>query len=260
MPTAEELQAGYRLAASEGNAARYVELYEAWFRQMCLEGRPPDALRRDAGTLTERFWAHVLTGLDGHLVWDGSLDSNHKPLFVVKNAKESISVRAQRYAWQLKHGPVDRRIDVWATCGYTNCMNVEHLAAAYLPRGHKAEIPTATLLARVRALAQRLGHAPTRDEYDAVRLPGEHTSSGVSQRYGGRWANVLRAAEVDGRPKASQRRYSDEEALQGVRELTRQMGRVPTSNEYDRSGKRPMRYVLSQRFGTWAEAVRRALG
>jgi hypothetical protein len=257
--TAGELQAGYRAAKVEGNSNDYIAYYEAWFKRMCEEGKPPDAMQRESGTRTERFWAQLIEGMDGHLYWNGPLDSGGRPELRYPNGRGGGRCVAQRFAWKLKHGELSARITVWATCGERHCMNVEHLAAAWLPRGVKSQVPTSILLERVKALATRLGHPPTAEQWDAARLRDWHSAAGIAERFRGQWTAALRAAGLEA-ANAGQydRRYSTEELIEELRALAREVGRTPTTGDWRRSKRKPNVTAVARRFGSWAQTLEAA--
>jgi len=273
----DTLQRAYRDARADGERLLGSALWDAWFKAKTAEGDRPDGLRRNEGTVLERFWARVIPGMDDHLYWDSSRDWQGRPIFQmffgrtpdVKaglpegliGGRDHLHVLAQRFAWQLRHGRIDPRIDVWATCGEQHCLNAEHLASAWRPRNEKQRLPDARVLEHIRACAEQLGDTPRQGDYDAWRKPSMIGSSSIASRFGS-WSQAVGKAGLTPRRinRSGQyvRRYGREEILDALRAFAAELGRVPTTGDWERAEREPYRTTVSNRFGGWEGALKEA--
>lgn len=236
--------------------------FETWFRAEVAAGRPPDALRRDAGTPEERFWARTVPGPDGHVFWDDRRDWQGRPVFVSGRIR---SVLAQRFLWKLKRGYLTRREDVWTTCGEKHCLALDHLAAGWRARGALANVADSTLLEYLARCGKHLGHAPTIWEYDQWRSKAMHSAAGIRLRFG-TWRGALKRAGFDvtiivhaDHATRFEERHAAETLLVSLAELARELGHPPSSIDWEKSGRKPAYSTIIRRFGSW-QAARRAAG
>jgi hypothetical protein len=251
------LQRAYRAARARGDRWSGGVLYERWTAQKCAEGDRPDELRRYAGTPTERFWACVIEGVDGHLVWDGRRNSRNVPITVSPSGKSNNSMSAQRFAWRLKHGELPNRWDVWSVCGAKHCVNVDHLTAGWLPRGWRAQLSDEQCITAIQVAAARLGRTPTIREYDAQRSRTDAlTGRGLELRFGG-WPNAMRAAGLEPLPRGAKHGRTDEEVIAHVRDLAARLGRCPSRRLWTNDGGEGN---LDRRFGMGWNDVWRMVG
>lgn len=192
-PPSADLQRAYRAARERGDRAEFWRLWDEWFRARCEEGNPPDALQRDSRDPTERFWARVVEGRDGHWFWDGKVEKGRP---VTRGFGKSHTVNAQRFSWMLRNGRIANRIDVWSTCGLAWCLNPEHLDAGWQPRNVHIYTDEA-LIGALQTCAMQLGTVPINpNRYEAWRPKGRRfpTDTILLRRLGGTWKDVLRQA------------------------------------------------------------------
>lgn len=110
----------------------------------------------------------------------------------------------------------------------------------------------AELLASLAACARSLGMSPTIDQYNAARGGGPHAHT-LIDRFG-TWNAALRRASL-----AVHRRATDEELLATLRDLARDLGRVPAP--VDIEAARPSTFSRSTyvaHFGSLSRALRAA--
>lgn len=117
-------------------------------------------------------------------------------------------------------------------------------------------IPDEDLLADLRAVADDLGHPPTRNEYDGH---GSFHNRTFHSHFGS-WDAALEAAGLDPDDKPAPTRpkhIPDEELLFDLRIGAHALGRPPNSGEYVRFGEHSHVTIL-KRFGSWEAALREA--
>lgn len=123
-------------------------------------------------------------------------------------------------------------------------------AANLEPLSH--EYTSAALLAHLRTLADDLGKTPTIRELTACdECPG---ATVYKDRFGS-WNDALRAAGFE---PVKQARYSDDELLSYLHELTATLDRVPTMREMAAADWTPSSSLYRQRFGSWSNALEEA--
>ena len=107
------------------------------------------------------------------------------------------------------------------------------------------------ILADLREAARRLGKTPTRGEYK--NIPGLADASVLETRFGS-WNAALERVGLE----PNLRRYTDAQLIESLRRAADELGGTPA--KYDLRGMKgfPDPEVYSKRFGSWAEAVRRA--
>lgn len=115
----------------------------------------------------------------------------------------------------------------------------------------EVEYTDADLLADLREFADQLGKTPTKAE---MRSDGPHSPSTYASRFGS-WTDALREADLDARDEATGIPEADLAAE--LRRVADEMGRRPTSTEFDERGA----YSAStyfRRFGSWQAALEAA--
>jgi len=163
--------------------------WEAWFAQAIREGHDPSRLRRDAPTIDARIDARIVEGLDGCLIWDGSMSRYDAPQVSAPYSLGGQQINVRR--WLLKRSghdlPPNRRVS--AVCGQLRCVRVDHLRVEERHWGRRST--KEELIAKLQVLALHLGHAPSQREWKASGQ--QMTGEGVSYYFGG-WGPALVAA------------------------------------------------------------------
>ncbi|ELZ96560.1 homing endonuclease associated repeat-containing protein [Haloferax sulfurifontis] len=104
----------------------------------------------------------------------------------------------------------------------------------------------------IRDLADDLDRVPTvGDVNDAEDLPHVWT---FQDRFG-TWNEAVRAAGFDANPGSNIDAPDDDDLLEALADLTRELGRVPTRDEMDERGRYGTT-VYQRRFGGWKSALR----
>lgn len=108
-----------------------------------------------------------------------------------------------------------------------------------------AEVSREELKAELDRLADELGHPPRTEHMDTV---GEYSSSTYQSRFGG-WQDALDAAGFD--PFVG---ISEEELLAAVRGLAEELGRPPTTDEFNDETPHSAT-TCKEKFGSWRETL-----
>lgn len=139
------------------------------------------------------------------------------------------------------------------------------LLAAGLPlhlRSVNGGPSTDDVLDRLRALADELGHTPSRNEWDASGPP--LGASGLMYRICGhehpRWSEVCRTADLEPNEAFAEAYWTRERIIDAIQAWTRSVGRPPVSTEWSRPGSGiaagwPHYSQVRDRFGTWGAAL-----
>jgi hypothetical protein len=223
-------------------AVRVME-FERSFREAAAAGNPPDSLSRYTIDEVERFWAHTLPGLDGHVYWDG-------PKQFVRNDKGHR--KPVRWVWERKHGPIPVTTDVWTTCGEPNCISPDHITAGRSPRRERFQRDH--MLGVLQVAALRLGRPPTTKWWKERKM---HPTTHTVQRYFGSWERYLRAAGLE--PSKMQKswvRATREEAVAAFRAVEEKIGHPPTNPEFGACRE----WLIEQGLRSSPTTIRRQLG
>lgn len=207
-------------AVMDSPAVRVME-FERSFRKAIAAGRSPDALRRHVKDEVERFWAHTIPGLDGHVYWDG-------PQQFRRN--DGRFRRPARWVLErtLRH-ELSRYTDVWTTCGERNCIAAEHLTSGRI--GARRRYTDERIIGAAQVAAMRLGHAPGAQWWSDN---GMSPYRGVITARWGTWEKFLIACGLD--PKDTRPRYrraSGKEVRAAIRALARHLGHPPSYSEWN---------------------------
>ena len=163
--------------------ARLVQEFEARFRELAAQGRPPDALRQRSPIESERFWARTVPGPDGHTYWTGGR---------VFTRNDGSTIRPARWVWTQTRGPVSRRAMVFPTCGESRCVTLDHLDHDVDPRHAYSD---EALIGAGQVATMRRGRPPSLKWWEAnIKRPNRKT---IIRRFGS-WARFLAAI---GHPK-----------------------------------------------------------
>ncbi len=117
---------------------------------------------------------------------------------------------------------------------------------------------TGELLAKLRALARELGHAPTTGECNAAGINAHN----LRLRVGGRWVDVLEAAGIDLKsrsPLSRLRSTATETLIEDVVRVSRRLGRPAKLREYEAQGRYSWTSVRG-RLGGWREVKNQVAG
>lgn len=255
--TAAELLKEYRglreLWLDTGEDRYQVQLaYERYHKQACAEGRPPDSLVRYSGPEDERFFDQIIAGPDGHTYWDGGRR------FRLDKGGE----RLPRYWWyEHVHGVLLERGKLASHCGELNCITPAH--QQFVSWGQiKQRYTDQQLIGAVQVVAMRLGHSPTRLEYQSERGRGP-TSEILAHRFGG-WRSALEAAGLEATPYTL-RKITAEDCIKALKMVARLSGRMPTqkyfrvhADQLREAGLPSGHSSIRDHLGTWSEARRKA--
>jgi DNA-binding XRE family transcriptional regulator len=119
-------------------------------------------------------------------------------------------------------------------------------------QGHKQKAYTdEKLLGELRELADKIGRPPQCDEVEERADISTHTL----RRHFGSFNNALRAAGLS----VTNPRYSREELLEYIRELTAKQLKPPTTDEMHDAEGVPNPNTYQRRFGSWKRAKRLAI-
>jgi Homing endonuclease associated repeat len=242
-------------------ASRRMDRHEAWcrwFHQACLEGNPPDALRRYSRDEAERFWAQVVEGTDGHLYWTGA------HLF---RTNEGRVPKPARWLWQRRTGrPLARTTLIVPGCGEPNCINSEHARLLSPSEYRTRRFGEQQMIGRLQVVAMQLGRTPTSMEW---RERNERPSETIYRLRFGSWA---RACEAAGLEPVSDGSRSAEDVIIGLRALAEHLGHPPSHSEFvaqrewlKARGHPSSHYTVYKRLGVvglgraaWPTALRQA--
>lgn len=257
--TAADLQTEYRRLRDEDRETgqkrmQTVAAYSAWVHQCCLDGHPPDALRRNAGTESERFFARTIPGTDDHTYWDGNIE--HFRL-------DTGRVRHARWWWYERvNGPQEKRGRLGAVCGEMNCITPDH--QQFVPWSeYRRRYTDEQMLGALQVAAQRLGHAPSRDEYRDLGLKPSREI--IRIRFSG-WTNAVLAAGLT--PAAAQQHRSvatPEQCFASLRFVADLLGHAPSESEFrahnlelQAAGLHSSPSTIYRCIGSWPKALQLA--
>lgn len=161
----------------------YARRYGSWFKQSCAEGNPPDRLRRDSPSLSERFDACTIEGLNGCLIWDGPVSRHNTPRIPGRG------ISARKLALTRRDVEVPSHRVIVPVCGSNLCVRFEHLAVSEHHWGRRNS--TEYLIGRLQVVAMQLGHTPTTTEWDRQ---GYVPSVAAFRLRFGDWAGACKAA------------------------------------------------------------------
>jgi hypothetical protein len=225
---------------------RIRQIWEAWFRASCADGRPPDALGRRDPDEARRFYAHVQEGAD-HAYWCGPRR------FETNAGKEKLPARwvMERYLGR----PLNPYLEiVRPSCREPRCVRIAHLEVRPHIRRNDAWTE-GQLIETMRATYRRLGRVPSlRERYkdDHLGLPHPRTF----QRLFGGWNAAWEAAGFTVRATGGQRKWTDDEMLDVIRARSAELNGAPiVRDRWDRDGLKPTSGAIRRRFGTWRRAL-----
>lgn len=113
-----------------------------------------------------------------------------------------------------------------------------------------AEVTREDLLDALQQLAGELGETPTAME---MNDQGEYSASQYQNEFGG-WNNALREAGLE---LNQPRRIPNDDLLNEIRRLARELNQTPTKKQLNECGEYYSR-TYRKRFGSWNEAIRQA--
>lgn len=248
------------------------EAFENLFRTSCRIGRPLDGLRQFSPVESERFFAQVRHGTDGHAYWTGAA---HGLALNERGARGRRKyARPNRWWWMQINGWVPPLHDIFPGCGQKNCIAPEHQEHG---RDERRRIYShEQMCGAIQVITMRIGRPPRAKEWTSL---GGKPSPKLYRRRFGSWIDALVAAGViasaadlpyNALPDTS---ATPEAAIASLREARRFLGRIPTERNYAhgetgklmRSHLRGLRMISSQTtikkyLGPWPEAVEKAFG
>jgi hypothetical protein len=179
--------------------ARLVNEWEARFRELAAQGRPPDALRQHSLDESERFWANTVPGPDGHTYWTGGKEFRRNT---------GVGITPQRWVWKRAHGDISNRVSVFPTCGERHCVTLDHLDAA--PLHDRRHYTDDQLIGAGQVAAMRLGRMPGMAWWDAhIKSPNRKT---ILRRFGS-WPRFRRLVGHGSEPCAPSVPLPDDAAV-----------------------------------------------
>jgi hypothetical protein len=255
--TATEQQAAFRALRDEDRVTgrkrlATVAAYNAWFRQACAEGNPPDALQPDAGTDIERFFARTIPGPDGHTYW---------ALRGTRFLTLAGSERHPRWWWyEHVHGPHGRGT-LASVCGERNCITPDHQLFVSWAEARR-RFTDERLIGSLQTVAIQLGHAPNWPEYRALR--NTPSAQILAQRFGS-WERALTAAGLEPSARPERHRATADECFAALRFATALLGHAPTEEEFRAhnlelraAGLHSSPSTIYRCLGSWPKALRQA--
>lgn len=236
-----------------------------WFRACMKEGNPPDRLRRDAPTWSERFDAQVIEGLDGCLIWDGRTEQRvggRVPILVGPSGRKR---NARFYVWTRAGLELPANHRVLPSCGNPLCVRLEHLEleGAAWSRVYSSE----QMLARLQVMAMRLGHTPTAREW---QKEGGTPGRKIFALAFGNWEEAVRQAGLPPAPRRAVNQYSRTDwpkaCRRGLWALSRYLNRPPSTRDVEanagwlREQGLPSSANTYRKYlgGSWQEALEQA--
>lgn len=168
---ADELYRRVREAKTDEtiNRADETTLFEAWFRQACKEGNPPDKLDRSKPHYADihRFWELVdtETSPEGCWLWLGGWTRHRYPQAVFSSGGRTY--RAKRFAYEIDYGEVPPDLMVVPLCGDRACVRPSHLEERPNPRyrATKQRWTKERLIAAQQAFYVEHGRSPTTEDW-----------------------------------------------------------------------------------------------
>lgn len=245
-------------AIAADSDARYVNAFQAWFRQSCAEGKRPDALVTYEPDEKLRFWERVVQGAE-HWYWHREGD----PRKFQFRRNDGRVIKPRRFAVMLARGlaHLDPSTDVWPACGDPHCIRPQHQNVG---RNREARlwVTDQQIIGAVQTLAMQMGRTPTRDDYDKWGN-GPCSSTAIYSRLG-KWSKVTKAAGLAPAARRDACAVLPREMCEALRELTAHLGHAPSSYQYyrarDWTGPRDLpthHETVKKVLGvdTWAEAL-----
>jgi hypothetical protein len=236
----------------ERRSSVVAEAFCRLVREAAAQGQPLDGLRRHTADEVERFFAQTIPGPDGHVYWDGAKS------FTRNDGKTRIP---RRWWWAHKHGrELGQHEDLIPTCGESSCVNPDHCE---IGRGlRRLRFGREAMLGSLKVGALRLGHAPTWDEWTTLGLRPSQTT--FKQRFGS-WGRALREAGLTPTRPTQYAPVTPAQCIESLRFLRTQLGRWPSSKDFDDSrqllvaaGLPSSSSTIAKYPGPWREALRKA--
>ena len=109
------------------------------------------------------------------------------------------------------------------------------------------------LLDAIRDLADELGETPTMNDIDAAQ--GYPSAVACYERFGS-WNAALLEAGLE--PSHNKIEHTEDELLNAIRSLAKDLGRTPSSNDMNDAEGTPHTSTYQGRFGSWSQAVEAA--
>ena len=135
---------------------------------------------------------------------------------------------------------------------YRAVANIDRQALAEFQAGIRKRYTDEQILAELKQCAERLGRSPTMREFAADKQTTVHPQT-VIEHFGS-WNRAKRQAGLVPRRFATR-----EELLALLRELGKELGRVPTARDIDeRRGRLPSKSLYWHTFGSLTNALREA--
>jgi hypothetical protein len=173
---------------SDSPSAR-LEAWQAWAAMAASAGEPLDQLSHLSNDPVERFFSYTVDGPDGHVYWTGP--------GTFRANRHSHSYALPRHWWWTYLGKEPLRVgdSIRALCGEKNCIHPDHCAIQDR-RARARQFTDAQLLGYMQVAALKVGHPPTRKEYDALQIGPSSTLFWV--RFGSWSEGQRRAGVLDG--------------------------------------------------------------
>ena len=108
-------------------------------------------------------------------------------------------------------------------------------------------------LIAIKRLAEILGRTPTSQDYDDCPWTPSHIT--VRKYFGIAWNDFVREAGLE---VNTYKPWTDEDLFSGVRQLAKELGKVPTRREYERCEYTAHSGIIRMRFGSWNTFLEKA--
>lgn len=167
--------------------------------------------------------------------------------------REDLIVELQRLATNLDRGPTPDEVDklgAYTIADYRDEFGswANALAVADIDQSAGRKIPTESLCAELRRLADELNTTPTGQE---MTSHGHHGLQTYTNRFGS-WNDALAASGLSQKPDRKER--SDQELLAEIERLAEELGRTPSSRDMAEHGAFG-RITYRKHFDSWNKAL-----
>jgi hypothetical protein len=170
--------------------------YNRLNRASHAQGRPLSQLRRDSQDESERFFARVVTGPDGHAYWNNGPRGGKN--FTGNGSRWYVPAR---WWWQHVHGPIGTTtLRLYPTCSDGACINPEHQELRHFREG--TGYTHDQIIGAIQTMAIRLGRPPTTRQW--IRHGGKPDKGVLIKRFGS-WPRAMWAAGFDYRDRRATR-------------------------------------------------------
>lgn len=220
-----------------------LDAFNLYYAEANRLGRNLSALPEYSPDEATRFFAKVVHGTGGHAYWTGGQD------FFLNSGGQS---RPSRWWYRHAIGELSEKVLLKPGCGQPRCIAPGHQVEA--AKGVARRFTEDELIGKLQAVALRLGHSPTREEWRELEMV---PTTGTYEYTFGNWNGALGRAGLE--PKKKE--FSAEECLWAIRYVRSKLGRWPTVREFlahseqlIHKGLPGSAYPIDRHYGTFAKA------